>query len=226
MKAIKLRISDLIQHPSHKRLYSLRNIEELADSIDRTGLLVPIIINRKNQVLSGWRRVLAAKALKWKDIAVVYNNDTPPADEVRLIIDSNSQRIKTLLEKWNEIKELRKLWSKKPGERTDMNPNLSAEDKKHTKDRIASAIGISVGNVHKIERIAAEDKALFALIDKGEISIHEAYNRCSDDTPEAQTTGTEPAQSTPAASGRNSAPKPLEKLYAHTCPHCGEKFND
>ncbi len=218
----------LMQHPFHKKTYSLKYIDDLADSLKRIGLLNPVIINGKKQVLSGWRRLLAAKVLKWKDIEVVYYKDIPPADEARLIIDFNRQRIKTILEKWKEIQELRKYWGKKQGERTDKNPKLSIEEKKHTKDRIASAMGISAGNVYKIEKIAATDKFLFSLIDSGEISIHEAYNRCTGGANEAGD-NTQPHSSKSESSNvshSSSAPKPLQKLYTHTCPHCGGQFND
>jgi len=228
MRTTKVKVSVLLQHPFHKKTYSLKYIDDLAESMKRTGLLNPVIINGKKQVLSGWRRVLAAKQLKWKEIEVVYHTNLSPSNEARLIIDFNRQRIKTILDKWKEIQELKKYWGKKQGERTDRNPKLSTEEKKHTKDRIASAMGISTGNVYKIEKIAATDKFLFSLIDSGEISIHEAYNRCSGDATGAIETAS-PQSSEPGSgtvSHSNSAPKPLAKLYAHTCPHCGKKFND
>lgn len=215
MKTIKIKLSQLTQHPEHKRMYMFKNIEELANSIKTIGLLEPIITNKRHQVISGWRRVLATKFLGLETILAIVRDDIPPAEEIRFIIDFNKQRIKSMMEKLNEIQRLQKLWGKKQGERTDKNPKLSNEEKKHTNERIAKAIGISTGNLYKIRTIVKADRSMLPLIDTGEISIHEAYNRCTGkDTKVDEHNGKQ-----------NSGSMPVSKMFAHVCPRCKFKFN-
>ena len=49
----------------------LGDLSLLKKSIERYGLLHPIIINKNNQLISGERRLTAAKELGWEDIDAV-----------------------------------------------------------------------------------------------------------------------------------------------------------
>ena len=51
-----VKTKDLQHHPQNSDIYDLSNIEDLVNSIREVGLLQPIIINKKNQILSGHRR--------------------------------------------------------------------------------------------------------------------------------------------------------------------------
>ena len=54
-------ISILRQSKTNARVYSERRVDLLAESIDNFGQLEKIVINKKNVVISGWMRVLAAR---------------------------------------------------------------------------------------------------------------------------------------------------------------------
>ena len=54
-------ISILRQSKTNARVYSERRVDLLAESIDNFGQLENIVINKKNVVISGWMRVLAAR---------------------------------------------------------------------------------------------------------------------------------------------------------------------
>ena len=51
----------LRQSKTNARVYSKRRVDLLAESIDNFGQLENIVINKKNVVISGWMRVLAAR---------------------------------------------------------------------------------------------------------------------------------------------------------------------
>jgi ParB-like chromosome segregation protein Spo0J len=57
---IDVEISILRQSKTNARVYSKRRIDLLAESISNFGQLENIVINKKNVVISGWLRVLAA----------------------------------------------------------------------------------------------------------------------------------------------------------------------
>ena len=210
-----IKLSILKQHSRHKRLYSNNAIESLAESIKESGQLEPIVVipDKKDfLVISGWRRVLALRFLERKEVTAIISTPIPPDEIIRVIIHSNRQRIKSMQEKWNEIEELKKYLQKKQGARTDKMDNLSMEERKHTNVRIAEAMGISTGNLHKIEKIVEADPAWLALIDTGEESIHSAHEQCV--KPKKQ-----------SAKAKSGLPVTLAKLYNHKCPECGAKFN-
>jgi ParB-like chromosome segregation protein Spo0J len=53
-------INKLRQSKTNARVYSERRVDLLAESISNFGQLEYIVINKKNVVISGWMRVLAA----------------------------------------------------------------------------------------------------------------------------------------------------------------------
>ena len=65
-----VKTKDLQHHPKNSDIYDLSNIEDLVNSIREVGLLQPIIINKKNQILSGHRRFEAIKILGWNEVQV------------------------------------------------------------------------------------------------------------------------------------------------------------
>ena len=58
---MKVKVSSLKHHPKNKEIYTLSSIEELMESISEVGLLQPLIIDSRNQVISGNRRFESVK---------------------------------------------------------------------------------------------------------------------------------------------------------------------
>ena len=108
---MKVPVSSLHHHPFNEQIYSLSDIDTLTNSIKQVGLLEPLVINKKNEVISGNRRLEALKILN-EDKAEVVVRDISKEDEPLLIISHNSQRIKTARELLNEIKVLMKYYRK------------------------------------------------------------------------------------------------------------------
>ena len=71
----------------------LLDITELAESMERIGLLTPITINQHNVLIAGQRRLEAAKLLGWKTIEahIVQTSDEAAAFEME--IEENVQRV-------------------------------------------------------------------------------------------------------------------------------------
>lgn len=60
----------------------LGNIDELAESLQRYGLIQPIILNQENRLIAGKRRLTAAQQLGWTEIDVAYR-ETLSEDELQ-----------------------------------------------------------------------------------------------------------------------------------------------
>ena len=68
------------------------DISGLMASMKQYGLINPIIINSKNELLAGRRRLMAAKRLRWKkiDIKIVYTKDK--LDKLNIEMEENMLR--------------------------------------------------------------------------------------------------------------------------------------
>lgn len=83
------------------------DIDELAESIKRLGLLQPIVVQRKGnhyEVLVGQRRLLAAKQLRWATIpALVLPTELEPLEARALSFTENVQRVDLTAKDKSEI---------------------------------------------------------------------------------------------------------------------------
>jgi len=67
----------------------LENIDELAGSIERDGLINPIIIEKSGVLVVGERRLEAVKKLGWEKIQVQFAEDLPPEKLRRIELQEN-----------------------------------------------------------------------------------------------------------------------------------------
>lgn len=181
MSKVKMtKVADLRKHPSYAQIYAAKSpqFDLLVSSIEDTGeLLEPIVITSDKIIISGVQRWLAYQKLGRELIPAIIYDGADDMDMISLIISFNQYRSKSTLEKWNEIQHLKKRFGKRQGQRTDLIDSSSCKDRLTTRAFIAQQMGISEGNVHKIEKVAQNDRRLFTLIDTKEISLHEAYER-------------------------------------------------
>ncbi len=70
---MKVKVSSLKHHPKNKEIYDLSSIDELMESISEVGLLQPLTIDTRNQVISGNRRFESIKRLGWNEVLVLYD---------------------------------------------------------------------------------------------------------------------------------------------------------
>ena len=169
-------VSKLSSHPKNQEIYSLSNIEDLENSISSLGLLEKLVIDDEFQVISGNRRLVAIQNLGWKKVEC--EKVTLPEDEVlTYLIHHNKQRIKTCREQLNEIKVLMDQYKIGQGKRTDIstcgNPSTSPNNK--TRDVVGEMVGMSGRQITKLLLIDKENEEMIDLIDKGILTINQAY---------------------------------------------------
>ncbi|MBQ5471325.1 MAG: ParB/RepB/Spo0J family partition protein [Treponema sp.] len=98
----------------------LGDLEALKNSLRTYGLLNPITINNKYELIAGERRLTAAKALGWTNINAVVVNNLSDVEQLEMELEENNQRKEftneELLEGYNRLEKLRnpgffrKLW--------------------------------------------------------------------------------------------------------------------
>lgn len=70
----------------------LRNIDELAESIHRIGLIHPLVVTRDLVLVAGERRLTAIRTLGWTSVSVQYVDDLPEADLHAIELEENIKR--------------------------------------------------------------------------------------------------------------------------------------
>jgi ParB family transcriptional regulator, chromosome partitioning protein len=68
------------------------DIQPLMDSMRRYGLLNPVIVNSRNVLIAGARRLEAAKRLGWHTISATVLDSTDKVTELEIEIEENTQR--------------------------------------------------------------------------------------------------------------------------------------
>ena len=131
MQKEKVKIASLIEVPELKNFYSEQSINELKNSIETDGLKNPISITENLEIIDGYRRLYAIKALNIDEIEVFKTLDKAI---IKNRITRNMYRTKTINDKVNEVKELFKMNPKKQGKKIIGKPR---------KEIIYSALGLS-----------------------------------------------------------------------------------
>jgi DNA modification methylase len=160
---VKVKVSKIKHHPINQRIYSLSGIDTLLESIKQVGLLEPPTIDQHFQVVSGNRRFEAVKRLGWKEIEV-HQIDVKKGDEVLTLIHFNRQRIKTTQELLNEYFEL-----------SEYHKNKGLEKGKRVRNVVSEDLKVTDGQLARIIYIHKRKPDYIGLIDKGILSVNQAY---------------------------------------------------
>lgn len=160
-------VKNLRPHPLNEKLYGeQKSDKELVESIKTHGVLSPIVVNKKKQILSGHRRWLAAKEAGLTSVPLTGFQGTPTEEEL-FLIESNRQREKTAEQRGREFKELKRIEAdilaqqeserKKAGNLTRTQANLPKSSE--ARDIAAEKAGLKSRTAEKLEQIVdAADK--------------------------------------------------------------------
>lgn len=89
----------------------LGDLEPLKNSLRAYGLLNPITLNRKLELIAGERRLESAKELGWTSINAVIVDNLTETEELEIEIEENNQRkeftSEELLEGYRRLEKLR-----------------------------------------------------------------------------------------------------------------------
>jgi len=158
---------DVWEEANVRRLQRSVDLDELADSMKRIGLLQPIVVQRSNgqyKLYIGQRRYLAAKQLGWDEIAAVV---LPAKDEVAAIVASLTENIQR-----RDISARDKATAMK-----------ALLDQYGTVKAVAEELGISDPTVRKYLGYVAVPEELKKVVDQGKITATDAM-RISEHVPE------------------------------------------
>lgn len=171
---MKSSVHILTHHPRNTEIYALSNIDDLVQSIGEVGLLSPLVIDKKNQVISGNRRLSAIRKLGWDQVEVEVA-DVPDEDVVGILIHHNKQRVKSTREILNEYFALEKIHGAGQGRRTDLDTSGKSTKGDVARDIIAEKIGLSSSQMGRLLFIQKTDPDFVEHVDAGALTINQAY---------------------------------------------------
>ena len=100
---------DLVPYAQNSRTHSAHQVNKIADSIKEFGFLNPVIIDKKQGIIAGHGRVMAAKQLELKEVPTIQASHLSEKQKKAYIIADNRLALDA---GWNEktlLKELLEL---------------------------------------------------------------------------------------------------------------------
>jgi len=134
------------------------NIDELAQSIAKVGLLHPVAITPEGRLIAGYRRILACKKLGWKkidvhvvDIKELVRGELHENVARKNFCPSEAVAIARIVKPLEE-----KAARERQGKQTDKHgAKLAASSKGDSRDKVASYIGLGRTSLKRAEEIVA-----------------------------------------------------------------------
>lgn len=188
---------ELNRHTINEEIYRNEDLpSDFVDSIEDHGVREPVVITADDTIISGHRRVEAARRVGKNQIKVRVESFGSDLEEREAVVHYNKQRSKTFSQKMREALELEKIERKRAkerqGTRTDLvdeDPNVSQkfarseiEGTGSTREKVADHIKVSGETYRKAKAVweAAEEgvsrfEREVKKIDNGTQSIHRAY---------------------------------------------------
>lgn len=147
------------------------DLEGLMASIKEFGQLQPVLIDKENSLIAGFRRLESCKRLGIDINAIVIDIDDPKRIEVE---DNLHNKLFTPREKFEISQHFTETESRKPGPKDDN--SVTNENGIRPIEKVADFINSSVSNISKINKIYKSDyEGVKEKLDKEIISVHKAY---------------------------------------------------
>ncbi|MBQ8504243.1 MAG: ParB/RepB/Spo0J family partition protein [Clostridia bacterium] len=150
-------------------------MEKLIESIREYGILTPLVVSRQGrkgdviQLVSGHRRLYAAKEIGLQVVPVSYATMTP--EEIAIaVVDSNLQREHILPSEKAKAYQLKMEAMKKQGKRTDLTSS-QVETKLRTDEEIGEQVGESRAQIQRYIRLNSLIPELLKMVDEERIAL-------------------------------------------------------
>jgi protein gp37/ParB-like chromosome segregation protein Spo0J len=184
-------IAALTVHPLNAEIYGDAADQTLVDSVGENGILQPVMIDSKDQIISGHRRFDAATKAGLKQIPCTLFQSTDELDIRTALIEANHQRVKSneqfareaacLLRVERKKAQLRKTTANSKGDL----PAISPGDPGDARDVTAKKLGIGgkkveqsaavVAAIDKLDKEGSKDDADKLRKELNKFSVNRAY---------------------------------------------------
>jgi ParB family chromosome partitioning protein len=153
----------------------LGDIQSLADSIDRLGLLHPIVITPKGRLIAGRRRLQAVKLLGWQTVSVhIVDLENIVEGELAENVHRKDFLPSELWEIAKKVREIVRTPVGRPSEKVENFHHFQGK----TRDKAAAYFGISGRTLDKIGAVCESGfTELIEELDAEPRSVHRCFQR-------------------------------------------------
>lgn len=214
-------VSSIIVNREERQRKELRGIEELAESINRNGLIHPIVIDREHVLIAGERRYTAIKLLGWTSIPAQYADELDDLSRQILEYEENVRRADlTWQENCLAVEHYHAL-------RKAQDPNQSQEDTGKelniSRNEVTSKIGVAkelrAGNelVMNADKYSTARNIVVRKAERQAATTKKAVDQVTTTVLGDLVTDEPPTKSQP--------PLLNEDFHEWAAAYCGQKFN-
>ena len=169
-QVVQIAPGDLRPHPLNIKLYGQEVLDnEFVNSVGTLGVLTPLLATKEKIVLSGHRRLQAAKEAHLAAVPVVIIEGLDEIGEQERILEANRSRHKGNEQRIREFMAYERIETvkakRRAGQRADLLPNSAGGKVK------GSARDIAAARVGMAGSTAADGEKIISLIDGGKKSV-------------------------------------------------------
>lgn len=181
---VTVNINDIVIGERIRKVFSEEELSSLKESIDKDGLLQPIVINQDNKLIAGHRRYACCKELGHKTIQARRIETKGELHEALIEIRENVEREDfTFSEKMRAAEVIEPIILKKAEERMkNKNASNLTEfgidlEKGKTRDIMGKILDLGSGKTYEQAKKVweAKDKNLLTKLNENKIKINRAY---------------------------------------------------
>lgn len=136
-------IASIVVDRANRQRRELRNIDELAESIFRIGLIHPPVITRDGLLVAGERRLTACRQLGWTDISVQFADDLSDYELQSIELEEN-------------VKRLNLTWQEEVDAVARFHELKAANEPEWNQERTAEELGLSPSHTQRMLAVAKE----------------------------------------------------------------------
>jgi ParB family chromosome partitioning protein len=178
MNLQKLPVGALVAHPLNDRIYRDQADDELVTHIGRLGIVQPLLVTQEGVVISGHRRLDAARRLALDEVPVLVVEPRDPLDVEEMIIEANRHRRQSNEQLVREYQHLKSIEARRLGTREEpvsepapmaahdpappvaAPPALADKEHREVQARAARRVGRAPGTLEKGVSVVAHIDAL------------------------------------------------------------------
>jgi ParB/RepB/Spo0J family partition protein len=159
------------------------SIQSLVASLDKSGQREPITVvahDKRYRVISGNRRLAAAKVLKWTTLKAIVLPQVSLNEEKALIVSHNLTRQKSYAEKFAELQVYKNIFSFKDDDLAEEDVTISKDEKAGRgeitlKEVVSNIMNLRSTRLKELLFVQKHRPDLVKDIDDGKYSVHSAY---------------------------------------------------
>lgn len=149
-------ISSIQVNRNERQRRELTDIDSLAESINRLGLLHPIVINRDYVLIAGERRLTACKALGWTNISFQFFDELNEAERQAVELEENLARVDISWQ--DEVAGIQRYHELRVSMDPSWTQEQTAEALGTSQSQVATKIGVAKEMAKGNERLASAPK--------------------------------------------------------------------